>query len=167
MGVYDQFTKLTPAEQAYIAANPDHALTIRNSKDTAFNETKRRFGKNGHNDKSDAFRHCFWSAILARDLGYKNALHFTTAHESDPANPPGEKTMDLHNNGVGLAIGKLYTDLAPVSLPLPLRLMTAITPRAAVGDSVTSIERLLTTDSALSDKCYQALLDGKLKVLVP
>lgn len=44
--------------------------------------------------------------MLARDLGYQNALQFTNSHESDPRNPPQEKAMDLHNNSVGLSIGR-------------------------------------------------------------
>lgn len=34
------------------------------------------------------------------------ALQFTTAHESSSLNPKNEKEMDLHNNGVGLSIGR-------------------------------------------------------------
>lgn len=104
--VYDQYKNLTPKEQAYIRSHPHHALSIKQSREEAYAETKKRFGHNGRNDKSDAFRHCFWSAILARELGYQNALKFTTAHESDPRNPPREKAMDLHNNSVGLSIGR-------------------------------------------------------------
>ena len=112
MGAYDQWNKLTPAEKAVLAwltsQNPAAPLIIKNSKDTAFAETSLRFGKNGHNDRSDAFRHCFWSSLLSRDLGFFGAKAFTDAHESDPANPPGEKAMDLHNNAVGLKIGFFY-----------------------------------------------------------
>ena len=71
MGVYEQWNNLTPAEKAVITAltlrNPAAPLIIKNSKDVAFNETTAKFGYNGRNDKSDAFRHCFWSATLARD----------------------------------------------------------------------------------------------------
>ena len=104
--LYDQFNQLTPQEQSYILSHPHHASTIKESKESAFKETAMRFGFNGKNDRSDAFRHCFWSALLARDLGYSNALQFTTAHESSPTNPKDEKEMDLHNNGVGLEIGR-------------------------------------------------------------
>jgi len=104
--VYDQYKNLTQQEQQYIRSNPHHAFAIKESKEVAFTETRKRFGLNGRNDRSDAFRHCFWSAMLARDLGYQNALRFTNAHESDPRNPPQEKAMDLHNNSVGLSIGK-------------------------------------------------------------
>jgi hypothetical protein len=104
--VYDQFEQLTPDEKSYILSHPHHAVAIRESRNLAFMETKRWFGRNGRNDKSDAFRHCFWSALLARELGYENALKFTTAHESSPTNDPAEKAMDLYNNRVGLGIGK-------------------------------------------------------------
>lgn len=106
--LYNQWSKLTTAEKLLIAAHPVDAVYLRGSKDTAFEETAKRFGVNGRNDRSDAFRHCFWSALLARDIGYLDAWAFTTAHESDPGNPAGEKKMDLHNNSVGLKIGSDY-----------------------------------------------------------
>ncbi|VAW87559.1 hypothetical protein MNBD_GAMMA18-2198 [hydrothermal vent metagenome] len=105
--VYNQYKNLTPQEQQYIRLHPHHVFAIKESKEIAFAETRKRFGQNGRNDRSDAFRHCFWSAMLARDLGYQNALQFTNAHESDPRNPPQEKAMDLHNNSVGLSIGRV------------------------------------------------------------
>lgn len=104
--LYGQINQLTPAEKLYILRHPQDALTIKEAKEMAIAETKCRFGRNGHNDASDAFRHCYWSALLARDLGRTAALEFTTAHESSPANDPAEKAMDLYNNGVGLDIGR-------------------------------------------------------------
>ena len=103
--LYDQYQNLTLKEKQYIRMNPHHAYAIKESKGIAFSETKKRFGFNGRDDKSDAFRHCFWSAILSRELGYQNALKFTTAHESSPKNEELAKEMDLHNNSVGLLIG--------------------------------------------------------------
>ena len=81
-------------------------MILKDAREAAFMETIRRFGRNGHNDKSDAFRHCFWSAILARDIGFQDAMRFTTAHESSPKNRLEERRMDLHNNRVGLDIGR-------------------------------------------------------------
>jgi hypothetical protein len=139
MGVYEQWSNLTPAEKAVIAAmtatDPIKVVFIKLSKDKAFDETSRRFGHNGHNDRSDAFRHCFWSATLARDVGSFWAKLFTDAHETNPGQPADEKAMDLHNNGVGIGIGKYFF----------------------IPDS----------DSSLSDQCYQALQDGKLTVISP
>jgi hypothetical protein len=141
MGAYEQWEQLTPAEKAVIAAlavtpgGEFKVLLIKKSKDTAYNETKSRFGYNGHNDKSDAFRHCFWSAVLSRDIGKFWAKAFTDAHETAPGQPAAEKEMDLHNNSVGLDIGFYYF----------------------IADS----------NDTLSHRCYQALQDGKLKVLKP
>lgn len=158
MGVYEEWNRLTPAEKAYIATHPEHAVIIRSSKQTAFDETQRRFGRNGHNDESDAFRHCFWAAILARDLNYMNAYWFTTAHESDPNNDPTEREMDLHNNGVGLTIGRLFF--------VPLR---TINPIAGPLMDVTefAIGRLVRSNRTISDRCYSALVDGELRVMSP
>ena len=104
--MYDQYNNLTRDEKKYLQSNPTHAFKIKEAKDLAYSETKKRFKINGKNDRSDAFRHCFWSAILAREIGYENALKFTTAHESYKGNPKDEKSMDLSNNLVGLRIGK-------------------------------------------------------------
>lgn len=135
MGAYDQWNKLNPSEKAAILLYPVLAAVVPRAKDKAFSETKTRFGINGHNDKSDAFRHCYWSSLITRDAGVLAAITFTTAHENTPSNPPDEKAMDLHNNSVGIGI---------------------------------AIRRpLLATDKILSDACYKALTDGKLKVIKP
>jgi hypothetical protein len=49
------------------------------------------------------------------DLGF-------TAHEAFPANPPEKKSMDLHNNMVGLNIGRTKG----TNLALSLRCMAAV-----------------------------------------
>jgi hypothetical protein len=41
----------------------------------------------------------------ARDQGKELAKQFGDAHEDFDGNPPAEKTMDIHNNGVGYEIG--------------------------------------------------------------
>ncbi len=65
--------------------------------------------------RADAFRHGFWNAMNARDIGSEEASDFATLHELgetspaiDPSNPdydPVAVQMDLHNNYVGRRIG--------------------------------------------------------------
>jgi hypothetical protein len=106
MGAYDQYDKLTPAEKKYVWANPYDALTIKEDSAKALAEAKKRFGGGSlHNGSGDAFRHCYWNALMARDIDKEEALEFSTAHESDPNNPADEMAMDLHNNAVGADIG--------------------------------------------------------------
>lgn len=54
---------------------------------------------------ADALRHCFLSAMLARDLGYADALEVLVAHEMNADLGSPASLMDLHNNAVGLEIG--------------------------------------------------------------
>ncbi|MER3374110.1 MAG: hypothetical protein RIM83_05685 [Allomuricauda sp.] len=66
------------------------------------NETIARFGHNGLNDKSDAFRHAFFNVINAKKVGQYTARLFSDAHESEvPQHLAKEKQMDLFNNNVG------------------------------------------------------------------
>ena len=124
LNIYDQFQQMTPQEQQYVLTHPHHSISIKRAKEAAYAETKKVFGYNGKNDKSDAFRHCFWSALLARDIGYSGALQFTTAHESWPLNPAAEKKMDLHNNLVGLSIGRVGATNQVISQRCMAALMT-------------------------------------------
>lgn len=54
---------------------------------------------------ADALRHCFLSALLARDLGYTDALEVLVAHEMNAEWGSPASQMDLHNNAVGLELG--------------------------------------------------------------
>lgn len=99
--------KLTESERIHLLLFPEQAPIIKRAAERAMNETRQRFHGNGHNTRSDAFRHCYWSALLARDIGFGSALRYTNAHETFADNPPNEKSMDLHNNAVGLGIGRL------------------------------------------------------------
>lgn len=54
---------------------------------------------------ADALRHCCLAAMLARDLGYTDALEVLVAHEMNAAWGSPASQMDLFNNAVGLEIG--------------------------------------------------------------
>ena len=106
LSIARQLAKPSAEEHVYLLMYPEHALTIKRAVENASIETMRRFIVTSHNDAGDAFRHCYWSAILCRDLGYVVALRYTSAHEAFAGNPALEKAMDLHNNAVGLNIGR-------------------------------------------------------------
>jgi hypothetical protein len=56
---------------------------------------------NGHRD---AFRHCYWNAILTKEFGETWTQQFATAHEALPGNEAAREAMDLYNNEVGRTI---------------------------------------------------------------
>jgi len=100
------FTGLTPREKLYLLTHPHHIGIIQEDANKALAEAGNHSLGGLHNGPADAFRHCYWSSLLARDIGPENALTFTSAHEAYGDNPEGEKTMDLHNNSVGVSIGR-------------------------------------------------------------
>jgi hypothetical protein len=64
-----------------------------------------------HNGRGDAYRHCYWNARMAIDMGIRTAKGFGDRHEQTPGQPAIEKEMDLRNNTLGRAIstGRNYT----------------------------------------------------------
>lgn len=97
---------LTDAEKLLVNLFPLQALIIRENKLPAESETQARFGTNGINDKSDAFRHAYFNAMNSNDAGDTIARLFSNAHESEVSlNLILEKQMDLFNNNVGHIIG--------------------------------------------------------------
>ena len=104
--MYDKYKNLRTAEKEFLWWHPLAAIDFNSNASTALEEAKKRFNSASlHNGSGDAFRHCFWSAMNARDQGKDLAKQFGDAHEDYFGNPAAEKQMDLHNNGVGYDIG--------------------------------------------------------------
>jgi len=104
--IYDKYKNLKDKEKEFLWSHPIAAADFNSNSSTALSEARKRFSAATlHNGSGDAFRHCFWSAMNARDQGKELAKNFGDAHEDFDGNPTNEKTMDLHNNGVGYEIG--------------------------------------------------------------
>lgn len=129
--------RLTKEESALVAMYPKVALVIKLNADNATSLTISKMGYNGHNDKSDAFRHAIWLSMNGRDIGTYFAKKFSDAHETEtPTNLILEKQMDLFNNAVGISIG---SDAYP----------------------------LIDSDASLATKVLDKLNTGKLRYLTP
>jgi hypothetical protein len=106
MELFDKYKNLKKAEKDFLWAHPLAAADFNSNATTALKEAQKRFSSATlHNGSGDAFRHCFWSAMNARDQGKDLATMFGIAHEDFVGNPQNEKAMDLHNNSVGFEIG--------------------------------------------------------------
>lgn len=97
---------LGKSERAWVLAHPFDAMKINEAKRVAILETLRRFPGGQHNTPADAFRHCYWSALVTSRIGESKAREFTTWHEAKPNNPFCEWRMDIANNAVGIEIGR-------------------------------------------------------------
>lgn len=74
--VYDQWKTLTIKEQALVKSHPIEAYYVNKARNIAWAETERRFKKyyndgvgNHGDDKSDAFRHAYWNALMSKYIG--------------------------------------------------------------------------------------------------
>ena len=103
---------LSYKEKQLVKQYPYKASIVLLCREAAYNKTiEANNSKSGFlndrftlNDKSDAFRHAYWSALMANDsrLGTTYAILFSEAHESEvPSRFALEKQMDLFNNAVG------------------------------------------------------------------
>ena len=106
MEIYDKYKNLKKSEKDFLWAHPIAAATFNSNANAALAEANKRFGPSTlHNGSGDAFRHCFWAAMNARDESADLAKQFGDAHEDFVGNPKDEKKMDLHNNGMGYKLG--------------------------------------------------------------
>lgn len=99
-----QILKLGPAEKKLCSNYPDFCASSFALGQVAELKAKR-YGKL-HNGKGDAFKHAYWSALMAFYHSELWAKALGNAHEMRPNNPKIEKRMDLHNNAVGRGHGK-------------------------------------------------------------
>lgn len=107
MGNYsEKYDKLNTSEKYALGLRPLVVGAVKDQAEKALAEAQRRFPPSSlHNGEGDAFRHCYWSALMTRDIGVLNTLAITNAHEDFPGNPEDEKKMDLHNNAQGIMVG--------------------------------------------------------------
>ena len=110
---YNVWGSLSQEEKDLIKTFPFKAYKIYLNREIATTQTTNIFNYNGLNDKSDAFRHAFFQAINARDVGVQVASLFGDAHESEvPLALLLEKNMDLFNNEIGYLNGFQNPDLS-------------------------------------------------------
>ena len=74
--------------------------------DTAAAVARESYPANSlHNGIGDAFRHCYWNALMAISIGRNQAKKVADLHEDhNPTGPIGEREMDLKNNEIGRQI---------------------------------------------------------------
>lgn len=111
------WNNLNDIEKKLYVTHPWAALGVHAASQKAAKYTYQQFYFNGLGDKTDAFRHAVWCAIMARDIGVELAKAFSDAHENgyteeelallvqDGNTGYAHKYMDLYNNEIGLSIG--------------------------------------------------------------
>lgn len=89
----------------YVACN--HA---RDAARWSLEVTLWKFGRQGRNDTSDAFRHCTAAGALATRVGERRATGIGQLHENHVPSGDYERLMDIGNNAIGARIGRLAVE---------------------------------------------------------
>ncbi|KAJ3037840.1 hypothetical protein HK097_003367 [Rhizophlyctis rosea] len=88
------------------AVGPIDCKRAKTAASKATKAAEQLFPTSLHNGKGDAFRHCYWNALMVHYIGAGQAKEVADAHENKGKQPKKEKEMDLYNNSKGRTIGK-------------------------------------------------------------
>ena len=109
------FWGLTYAEWLLVILYPVEALKVNACKESTDNWTETFYPYWVDGDEGNAYRHTFWNALMASEIGVMLAQDFATAHENhgltdaeyeaiimdDGFTALDHRQMDLHNNYMG------------------------------------------------------------------
>lgn len=101
IGIVGGTKEFAACKLSYSLSQCNYALQTSRKAQT---ETKRRFGINGMDDKSDAFRHAFWNALMANGHGVSFAKTIADNHEKYNPGSALANQMDLYNNAQGRSV---------------------------------------------------------------
>ena len=104
------WNKTNLKEKILAAMFPASAIIAFRCKNKTNEVAQRVFGARWHDDNGDAnaFRHCFWNALMAFRIGSYKAKLFADAHEWRSGVSSRSDNMDFHNNRVGRRLGSQY-----------------------------------------------------------
>ncbi|MGX1887646.1 DNRLRE domain-containing protein [Streptomyces sp. NPDC055287] len=98
---------VTPAERSYCYWNPYDCAKARDQANVALYYAKKLYADSTlFQGTGDAFRHCYWNAMMEIHTNHETAYEVATRHESQSRGD--DKTMDLRNNKKGREIGRYY-----------------------------------------------------------
>lgn len=89
---------------------PIDCVTARNDATTAASEAGARYPSSLSDGVGDAFRHCYWNALMTVHIGADQAKSVADNHEESASGSPASSQMDYHNNQVGRDIGASSPD---------------------------------------------------------
>ncbi|MET7976307.1 hypothetical protein ABZW44_25330 [Streptomyces mirabilis] len=98
---------VTPAERNYCFWNPYDCSKARDHAEIALQYAKDLYpDRTLFQGTGDAFRHCYWNALMEVFVDHETAYEVATRHESQSRGV--DKETDLKNNKKGREIGRYY-----------------------------------------------------------
>ncbi len=142
---------LTVRERQILNANPDVAegwvvaASYARMVSNAYGYTTGDLQKSSGLGKTDALRHCLWSALLTYQVGERFAKQLTDAHEAPGAigdpNTRLDREMDFHNNAVGRRFGAVHSQSGMVAKAMTAFFLYGISKTALDSGQLKVIDR--------------------------
>lgn len=103
---------LTEGVKCLFLVGPINCAKAKTDADNAAAAAREHYAANTlHNGIGDAFRHCYWNALMTLSVGRSNAKKIADLHEdNNPTGPLAEREMDLKNNEIGRQVGSESAD---------------------------------------------------------
>lgn len=100
---YSDYGRLNGAEKSFCRWPSRWSIcsTAFNDSSSALSEAQHLYPNSLHNGQGDAFRHCYWSALMTIHMGRQTAAGFGDRHEEVDDQPYIEYLMDQRNNAIG------------------------------------------------------------------
>lgn len=98
--------KFTEGVRCVFQVGPIDCYTARNDANTAYATAEELYPDSLHNGPGDAFRHCYWNALMTIHINKDQAKIVADNHEEISNGPEAENKMDYKNNEVGRGIGE-------------------------------------------------------------
>ncbi|CAF1416688.1 unnamed protein product, partial [Rotaria sordida] len=98
---------LTEDIKCIFLVGPFDYVKAKTNADNAGAEARNRYPTDTlHNGIGDAFRHCYWNALMTISIGRDQAKKVADLHEDNNTEVPlNERIMNLKNNEIGRQVG--------------------------------------------------------------
>lgn len=98
--------KFSEGVKCIFQVGPIDCYTAKNDANTAYAAAEELYPDSLHNGPGDAFRHCYWNALMTIHINKDQAKIVADNHEEISNGPEAENRMDYKNNEIGREIGE-------------------------------------------------------------
>jgi RHS repeat-associated protein len=104
-------------EKTFVSNNPYKAYKMYSNQETAVTMSRGKYpDTDGRGTKRDAYRHAMWQALNVQSVGEEATREMANAHEYRDGQTLNDLIMDIHNNEVGIEIGRNNPNASPDEL---------------------------------------------------
>lgn len=112
-----EWNKCSSQEKIFILNHPNKARKMYSNMETAVEMSRETYPDlDGRGTERDAYRHAMWQALNVQSVGEEATREMANAHEYRDGQPMKDMIMDIHNNEIGIEIGRENPNASPEEL---------------------------------------------------